>query len=452
MKLFACEGARTGRLWEKLLFGIPGSAAIQQLLIVRNQFFTSQRSLEIFSVAQACLCSTGTSRPRVHTTLLHLFKKLVTSQLICPAALFNHPLYLQVFPVNTCEGCFGIFDFKANFLPQLMYHSEIDPPARESVKRINPDLWTLGSKMMCVKAPVQDISQPNACCSWEDGGCKFYLLPRDETVLVNSDEGDPAIDRMHECGTGGSVWRIGNEAICKVKSWREDRQVEADTIAFVRANFPQIPLPEVLYSWIDKAINRAYLILRRVHSRTLNSAWPELSVGQRLNIASEVAQYCSVLGQKTSLKYETISGHGVLEHSLMGKLPASHPSWLPPLVGPFSGSEMKAYMARISSAPIPEFVESFLFYHPDLGPTNILISDDGEKVAAIIDWEAAAYFPSFWVATRPATNWAFQLSEPNSEDEKNQWSNLFVKAIEEKGFKCLQAAYTTWKSAVNGPA
>jgi hypothetical protein len=72
-------------------------------------------------------------------------------------------------------------------------------------------------------------------------------------------------------------------------------------------------------------------------------------------------------------------------------------------LGPLSWTELKAYLSKIPDEPALEFDYAFPFYHCDLGLTNILVSDDGDSVAAIIDWEAAAYFPSFWVATRPAT-------------------------------------------------
>jgi hypothetical protein len=148
----------------------------------------------------------------------------------------------------------------------------MDPPARESVKRINDHLWTLGTDKMCVKANAQEPPPPSALCSWQDGDSIFHLLPRDENLLAASGEGDAAIDRIQECGTGGSVWGIGSEAICKVKGWREDRQLEAATIAFVRDNCPSVPLPQVLYSWIVEPIYRTLLILKRVHGRTLNAA------------------------------------------------------------------------------------------------------------------------------------------------------------------------------------
>ncbi|KAF1959786.1 hypothetical protein CC80DRAFT_489872 [Byssothecium circinans] len=328
----------------------------------------------------------------------------------------------------------------------------MEPPARESVRRMNAHIWTLGSQMMCIRVGVEEIPPLNSLCSWQDGDSMFHLLTRDETLLMTSGEGDSAIDRIQECGTGGSVWAIGSEAICKVKGWCEDRQLEAATIAFLRAKCPSVPVPEVLYSWIDHAFQRTFLVMRRVHGRTLNQAWPDLSDSQRLNIANELAQHCSVLALQTSSRYETASGHGVLEYWLMGSPPASNPTWLPMVLGPFTGTQMKSYMSQISTKPVPEFDEQLPFYHPDLGPTNILVSDDGKSLTAIIDWEAAAYFPSFWVATRPATNWAFRLSEPNTDTVKNAWSSLFVKALEGKGFKCSDKVYTEWSSANTGPA
>ena len=68
-------------------------------------------------------------------------------------------------------------------------------------------------------------------------------------------------------------------------------------------------------------------------------------------------------------------------------------------LGPMSGPDLKKYMCSISSGPVSRLEDALLFYHCDLGPTIILVSADGDYVVAIIDWEAAAYFPSFWAAT-----------------------------------------------------
>jgi hypothetical protein len=126
----------------------------------------------------------------------------------------------------------------------------------------------------------------------------------------------------------------------------------------------------------------------------------------------------------------------------MGRPPASNPTWLPMTLGPLSSTELKAYMSKISDEPFPQFDDAVPFYHCDLGPTNILVSDDGDSVVAIINREAAAYFPSFWVATRPAANWAYRLSEPVEPQEQNGWSSLFVGALVTKGFSCQDPVFT----------
>ncbi|TVY50378.1 hypothetical protein LCER1_G009015 [Lachnellula cervina] len=324
----------------------------------------------------------------------------------------------------------------------------------QSVKQLKPQLWTLGSSMICTKADAHDVAPLNSFISWQDGNDTFHILPRDDALLADLNEGDSAIGRIQECGSGGAVWIIGNEVICKVKSWNEERQLEATTIEFVRDNFPSVPLPEVLYSWIDRPFKRTFLILKRVHARTLNIAWPSLSLSQRQNLANEMAGHCLTLAGKKSSRFESVSGRGVLEHWLMGKLPADHPSCMPMTLGPFSGLEMKEYMSKISGAPVPDFdVDALPFFHCDLGPTNILVSNDGDSVAAIIDWESSAYFPDFWVATRPATNWAYRLSEPNVDpQDPYEWAKLFSSALVVKGFSCQEEAFRKWKDTKTGPA
>jgi hypothetical protein len=323
----------------------------------------------------------------------------------------------------------------------------MEPPARDSIKRMSPTLWTLGSSMICVKIGVGQAQPLNTIASWKDGDSDFHLIPRDEGLLVGLGEGDSAIDRIQECGTGGSVFSIGSEAICKAKSWYEGRQLEGATIKFVREQFPSVPLPEVLYSWTNPAMHRTFLITRRVHARTLNTAWPDLSASQRKSIAIEVAEHCASLATKTSSTYESDSGCGVLEYWLMKRVPTCVPTWRITTLGPLTHSELKIYLSSMSKEDIPFFGDALVFHHADLGPTNILVSDDGNNIAAIIDWEVAGYFPDFWVATKPATVRAFQLDEaivgPQAVDE---WPSLFVEALVSKGFSCQKSVYQAWKS------
>jgi aminoglycoside phosphotransferase len=87
---------------------------------------------------------------------------------------------------------------------------------------------------------------------------------------------------VHTLGASSAVWAIGNKAFCKVKSWCPGLESEAQTIKFVKERCPQIPVPEVIYEYIDE--DRSFLILGRVHGLTLRDAWADLSPSQHDNI------------------------------------------------------------------------------------------------------------------------------------------------------------------------
>jgi hypothetical protein len=173
----------------------------------------------------------------------------------------------------------------------------------------------------------------------------------------------------------------------------------------MRSHFPSIPIPEGLYSWVDKALNRSFLIMRRIHARTLDKAWLRLSHQQRLNIAKEVAEYTTLVATKTSERYETTSGYGVRRPWLAQGYNFHGPihSWFPRTIGPFTATELREHWTNISPVPHPAIDDTFGLYHDDQGPTNVLVSDDGEHVAAIIDWANVSYVPRFWIATAPIT-------------------------------------------------
>lgn len=103
-------------------------------------------------------------------------------------------------------------------------------------------------------------------------------------------------------------------------------------------------------------------------------------------------------------------------------------------------------MSKISTEPPPDIDPRFHFYHADLGPTNIMVSEDGDRVTGIIDWESAAYYPRFWVATKPVTAGAFYLE--CETDEPKLWGHLLGHALEANGYKRQDTAFRRWRKAV----
>ncbi|THW56974.1 hypothetical protein D6D20_08322 [Aureobasidium pullulans] len=335
-----------------------------------------------------------------------------------------------------------------------MYH-EMIPPCRESITESGPVVLALGTMVNCIRAPLSTPPAPNTLLSWNDTDFVFHLLPRGVSTegLVNTSlrlqDSDPMHKLIYDAGSCSGVYFLGNEIVCKVKGWKEGMQLESETIAFVREHFPTIPVPEILYSWIDKSINRSFDIMKRVHARTLDKAWADLTPQQRLNIAEQVAGYITLLATKTAKRFETISGCGVGTPALIAGWPFESPihTWFRRTLPPYSVAEYRDYAKRISTAPPPEFDDEFVFYHDDQGPTNVLVSDDGNSVAAIIDWENAAFYPRYWVATVQFAHAGFLLEPPEGQrrfEGDDEWGLSLVAALKQHGFDDCKDAYRAW--------
>ncbi|KAJ0160869.1 hypothetical protein CTA2_7162 [Colletotrichum tanaceti] len=325
---------------------------------------------------------------------------------------------------------------------------EMDPPIEVSVVRINSSRWILGSLIVCEKVDDPDSKPADAIADWQDGDSTFYLRKR---WANESSKGDVDADRIHVGGTSSAVWCLAGNAFCKVHAWCQGLGPEADNIRFVRDKAPAVPIPALVHAWIDHDLNRTFLITKRVEGQTLERAWPQLSLDQRTQIAHEMARFCVTLAANTSSRFETVTGCGVYEPRLMESAPQSHPTWRPRTLGPFSQEALHDYMTNISTSPAPDIDPQFHFYHADLGPTNIMVSEvhgDRVTVTGIIDWESAAYYPRFWVATKPVTAGAFYLE--CETDEPKLWGQLLGQALETNGYERLDTAFRSWNGPVRG--
>lgn len=317
------------------------------------------------------------------------------------------------------------------------------PSIEVSVARTNSCRWILGSLMACEKVDDPESKPADAIAEWQDSGSTFYLRQSSANELL---KGDVEADRIHVGGTSSAVWCLGGNAFCKVHAWCEGLELEANNIRFVRENASEVPIPELVHAWIDHDLNRTFLITKRVGGQTLERAWPQLSSLRRTQIADDIAQFCATLAANTSSRFETVTGYGVNEPRLMESAPQSHPTWKPRTLGPLSQEAMHIYMTKISTEPAPDIDRQFHFYHADLGPTNIMVSEDCDRVTGIIDWESAAYYPRFWVATKPVTAGAFYLE--CETDEPKLWGQLLGQALEKNGYKRLDTAFRRWNSSV----
>lgn len=149
-------------------------------------------------------------------------------------------------------------------------------------------------------------------------------------------------------------------------------------------------------------------MLKRLTGQTLKDAWQQLSSAQKMHIAYDIAQYCYKLASSTSTTFESATKRGVLAPFVTTNAKPSHPSWKPRLLGPLDLMEFCTHFSNLSTQACPGIGTCSRPYHVDLGPTNIMVSDDG-LVNESLDWESAGFYPAFWIALKPLISAAFYL-------------------------------------------
>ncbi|KAL5337677.1 kinase-like domain-containing protein [Aspergillus crustosus] len=231
--------------------------------------------------------------------------------------------------------------------------------------------------------------------------------------------------------------------IIKSDSWTH--LTEAATLQFISEN-TAIPVPKVYCSFVRK--NRAYIVMERIKGKEIPSVWKDLDEQSRHNVFS------SLKGMMQELRaLKPAEGTGV--QSCVGgslrdsRIPKSRPRfgplqsinefhlWLRDGLQPTEhqpwGDEQEweeiKQMGATQDGPWPPPV----FTHGDLNPFNIFIR--GDKIAGIIDWEFAGWYPNYWEYTsawlgnRLSTEWQSDLcrfldvypSELDMEKTRHKW-------------------------------
>ena len=117
----------------------------------------------------------------------------------------------------------------------------------------------------------------------------------------------------------------------------------------------------------------------------MRDTWASLSPSQRVSAVKTVATYCNLLARNTSPILRGVTGKPLDQ-------PYLAPSDPPGLLGPSTLEECRIYFSA-PPAGCPTLGGDSHFYHEDLGPSKIGVSDDG-GIAIILDWKSRWLFSS----------------------------------------------------------
>lgn len=87
---------------------------------------------------------------------------------------------------------------------------------------------------------------------------------------------------------------------------------------------------------------------------------------------------------------------------------------------------------------------TFVFYHADLGPGNIIVEDDPQSGdIGIIDWENSGFFPRGWIRTKFRISSGLNL--PSSVTETpHWWRSEMQKLLGVRGFDDFSEEWFSW--------
>lgn len=175
---------------------------------------------------------------------------------------------------------------------------------------------------------------------------------------------------------------------------------EAETMKLLK-KFTDIPVPSVLNTSRDPQTGHPRIFMEYIDGEPLSSAWDRLSPDGRQAVIDQMLHYTTQLRTLRRMSFiGSVDSSGVKDAFF------SNPSNAGPFLheDQFVSALARSLRARGEDQwtevvigllnSLPAHSRDFVLTHGELDPRNILVQ--GSKVAAILDWSEAGYYPEYW--------------------------------------------------------
>lgn len=253
------------------------------------------------------------------------------------------------------------------------------------------------------------------------------------------------------------VWSIGSDVILKDLP-EQGPKTELITLKYLGSH-PSIPAPTILRDWVDTSNERYFVLQERIQGQTLEQAWSSLSEAQKVEIADEVVGIRKQLRSLTSTSIQRVDQSPCFPGLLFfdceprGSFQSDDELWdaislslCDPPTKSFPQRALANFKKRLPKC------EPYVLTHCDLNLGNIIVKDG--RLAGILDWEFAAYYPIWyeyvsasWGWTKEDTEWKDLLRErmgvhgEGHDDARAFWNDLCslrqYPNLDEKGREVL---------------
>lgn len=305
-------------------------------------------------------------------------------------------------------------------------HSE-SRPVNQSLQQIDENSWLFGDRILLSRraSPLPD------CPSWGDGNGSYYVVSEPPNPLppCRALPAESHIQKLYDAGGVSAVWRVG-DAICKARKYPDPNMtLEHVTLDYLHNKCPlgQLPftIPDVIHH--TRSEDRYFIIQSRLPGETLAEAWHSMDESMKEYCVSRVAGICRDLAAWKGGNVSGVDGRNLSD------------LYLTPLHGV---EDMSPQNLLGNCAQLGMDCSSFLFYHCDLGPGNIIVGP-AERSLGIVDWEMAGFVPREWIRTKVCVSSGLDL--PGDDDASRQdWRRRLQRRLGQDGFPEIADQWMVW--------
>ncbi|KAJ6102805.1 hypothetical protein N7486_005232 [Penicillium sp. IBT 16267x] len=304
------------------------------------------------------------------------------------------------------------------------------PHLNDSIREINKSTWLISNTLLLARlsSPPPDRSSTHLIACWSDSNGGYFALSTAPSPLPDSKplrEDASSIPRVHAVDNQAAVWRAGEAFIKAHHMDHPDVTREHVTLQFLKDQQPQgFEFPDVFHQFETES--RYFLIVSRVPGQLLDEAWPNMDETLRQYYISKVADVCNHLAAWKGDIIAGVDGCQLLERYLI--------KGNSKMADALSAQQLLKICTEMGMD-----VSRLVFYHCDLGPTNLLV-DTSTGALGIIDWELAGYVPIEWVRTKFRLSAGMDLNH-GDEDSKTDWRGRVSKHLENMGYRDVVDAW-----------
>ncbi|KAF2280389.1 phosphotransferase enzyme family protein [Westerdykella ornata] len=251
----------------------------------------------------------------------------------------------------------------------------------------------------------------------------LYVAPGHD--IISPEQVEASKLKVITVGAGTQLAKISPSMLVKYGSHAS--LIEAKTMSFVRER-TSIPVPRLYaayaYGPLDRDVDDfgsvydTYIFMEFIEGEDLEKSWGRYNTIEKQQLSVDLKKYLAELRSIPPANYiGSVNGGPVTDIIL---------EWSTTSRGPFNSEEdfnatiadtfvakSKGHVGPYIRGMLDSHKHSIVFTHGDLRPANIIVKDG--RVAAIIDWEMAGWYPEYWEFAKAfyleafSTDWANHL-------------------------------------------